>query len=46
MTLFRLDASFRVEGSHSRAITRIAAIVDQVVAARMQRPDGPGAPLL
>jgi len=25
---------------------QIAGIVDQVVAARMQRPDGPGAPLL
>ena len=26
--------------------TVFAGIVDQVVAARMQRPDGPGAPLL
>jgi proteasome beta subunit len=44
--IFPIVMTATAEGVHRVADEQIAGIVDQVVAARMQRPDGPGAPLL
>jgi len=44
--IFPIVMTATADGVHRVADDHIAGIVDQVVAARMQRPDGPGAPLL
>ena len=44
--IFPIVVTATADGVHRVADEQIAGIVDQVVAARMQRPDGPGAPLL
>ena len=44
--IFPIVMTATAAGVQRVADDQIAGIVDQVVAARMQRPDGPGAPLL
>jgi hypothetical protein len=45
MSLYRLDASIRAEGSHSRAIAAIAAIVEQEWRDAHPHPQAARAPL-